>query len=94
MDEALDGLRSLLVRMKLVLKEMQRLETFQEALKLLRQIIGDEEKLLEKTKEERKRDLIKKLNGLPPGDGDDGSRRNPDKKSNKKSDKKSDKKKT
>lgn len=88
MDEALDGLRSLLARMKLVLKEMQRLETFQEALKLLRQIIGDEEKLLEKTKEERKRDLIKKLNGLPPGDGDDGSRRNPDKKSDKKSDKK------
>ena len=79
MDAALDGLRSLLARMKLVLKEMQRLETFQEALKLLRQIIGDEEKLLEKTKEERKRDLIKKLNGLPPG-----SKSDPDEKSNKK----------
>ncbi len=66
-DAATDALQTLLARMKSVLREMMKLETYQEALKLLKQIIDDEEKLLEKTREERKRELIKKLNGLDLG---------------------------
>ena len=62
-DTATDSLQVLLERMRRVLREMQKLETYQEALKLLKQIIDDEEKLLEKTREQRKKDLIKKLNG-------------------------------
>ena len=66
-DTATDSLQVLLERMRRVLREMQKLETYQEALKLLKQIIDDEEKLLEKTREQRKRDLIKKLNGTGLG---------------------------
>ena len=47
-----------------------------EALKLLKQIIDDEEKLLEKTREERKRDLIRKLNG-PASQGDSKPEKKP-----------------
>jgi CHASE3 domain sensor protein len=67
-DTATDSLGDLLERMRRVLAEMRKLETYQEALKLLKQIIDDEEKLLEKTREQRKRDLIKKLNGAGLGD--------------------------
>ena len=66
-DAATDALQTLLTRMKQVLREMQKLETYQEALKLLKQIIDEEGKLLEKTREQRKRDLIKKLKGIDPG---------------------------
>ncbi len=68
-DAAVDALQTLLTRMKQVLREMQKLETYQEALKLLKQIIDEEGKLLEETREQRKRDLLKKLKGLGP-DGD------------------------
>jgi len=75
-DTAIDSLQSLLERMRRVLREMQKLETYQEALKLLKQIIDDEEKLLEKTREERKRDLIRKLNG-PASQGDSKPEKKP-----------------
>ncbi|GIS58712.1 MAG: hypothetical protein CM1200mP2_09370 [Planctomycetaceae bacterium] len=75
-DTATDSLQSLLERMRRVLREMQKLETYQEALKLLKQIIDDEEKLLEKTREERKRDLIRKLNG-PASQGDSKPEKKP-----------------
>ena len=68
-DTATDSLQTLLERMRRVLVEMRKLETYQEALKLLKQIIDDEEKLLEKTREQRKRDLLKKLNDAGLGDG-------------------------
>ena len=68
-DTASDSLQTLLERMRRILAEMRKLETYQEALKLLKQIIDDEEKLLEKTREQRKRDLLKKLNDAGLGDG-------------------------
>ena len=68
-DTTTDSLQTLLERMRRVLIEMRKLETYQEALKLLKQIIDDEEKLLEKTREQRKRDLLKKLSDAGLGDG-------------------------
>ncbi|MBM81742.1 MAG: hypothetical protein CMJ78_14275 [Planctomycetaceae bacterium] len=60
-DESAELLASLIDRMERILLEMRKLESFQEMVELLKAIRESEEKLLEKTKSEQKKELFKRL---------------------------------
>ena len=62
-DESLREFATLIEHMEQVLLEMKKLETFQEALKQLRDIISDEEKLIKATETLRKKKLIDEARG-------------------------------
>lgn len=60
-DASTEKVSILLNHMQSILLEMKKLETFQEAVELLKAIIDEQQKLLDETKAERKRELIRKL---------------------------------
>ena len=64
LDETIAGVGTMLDQMDTILKEMQRLETFQEAVELLKSIIDQQQQLEERTKSERKKRRIQELKGL------------------------------
>ena len=61
LDESIVQLGTMLDQMDTILKEMQRLETFQEAIELLKSIIDQQQQLEDRTDSERKKRLIQKL---------------------------------
>jgi hypothetical protein len=63
-DQGLEEISKMLVRMRAVLKEMQDLVKFHELVKNLKSMIEGQEKLTEETKRERKRNILKKLKGV------------------------------
>ncbi len=60
-DDSIDAMTLLIRHMEEILLEMKKLETFQEALELLKAIISEQEKLADKVKAEQKKKLIKDL---------------------------------
>lgn len=64
LDESIAQIGVMLDQMDTILKEMQRLETFQEAIELLKSIIDQQQQLEERTKSERKKRRIQELKGL------------------------------
>ena len=64
LDESITQIGTMLDRMDTILKEMQRLETFQEAIELLKSIIDQQQQLEDRTKSERKKRRIQELKGL------------------------------
>ncbi len=64
LDESITQIGVMLDQMDTILKEMQRLETFQEAIELLKSIIDQQQQLEERTKSERKKRRIQELKGL------------------------------
>ena len=64
LDESIAQLGTMLDQMDAILKEMQRLETFQEAIELLKSIIDQQQQLEDRTKSERKKRRIQELKGL------------------------------
>lgn len=64
LDESIAQIGAMLDQMDTILKEMQRLETFQEAIELLKSIIDQQQQLEERTKSERKKRRIQELKGL------------------------------
>lgn len=64
LDDAIAQIGQMLEQMDTILKEMQRLETFQEAIELLKSIIEQQQQLEERTKSERKKRRIQELKGL------------------------------
>ena len=64
LDESIVQIGTMLDRMDTILKEMQRLETFQEAIELLKSIIDQQQQLEDRTKSERKKRRIQELKGL------------------------------
>jgi hypothetical protein len=60
-DVSVASLGVLITNMERILNEMRKLETFQEALEQLKSIIEEQERLTEKTKKERKKNLLKDL---------------------------------
>ena len=64
LDETIVRVGTMLDQMDAILKEMQRLETFQEAVELLKSIIDQQQQLEERTKSERKKRRIQELKGL------------------------------
>ena len=60
-DESIERLNTLTDRLEAVLAQMLKLETVNEALQMLRDIIRAQEELQEKTRQERKRKLIEGL---------------------------------
>ncbi len=52
---------ALMARLQLILNEMQRLETFQEAIELLKAIMAEQEKVLNQTREEKKKAAVRGL---------------------------------
>lgn len=63
-DNGIDALSIIITRMERILLEMRKLETFQEALEILKSIIQQEGELIKKTKTEQKKKLIEGLKGL------------------------------
>ena len=63
LDESIAQLGTMLDQMDAILKEMQRLETFQEAIELLKSIIDQQQQLEERTKSERKKRRVQELKG-------------------------------
>lgn len=55
LDESIAQIGAMLDQMDTILKEMQRLETFQEAIELLKSIIDQQQQLEDRTKSERKK---------------------------------------
>lgn len=64
LDESIAQIGVMLDQMDTILKEMQRLETFQEAIELLKSIIDQQQQLEDRTKSERKKRRIQELKGL------------------------------
>ncbi|MBC7817231.1 MAG: hypothetical protein IAG10_10115, partial [Planctomycetaceae bacterium] len=64
LDESIAQIGTMLDQMDTILKEMQRLETFQEAIELLKSIIDQQQQLEDRTKSERKKRRIQELKGL------------------------------
>jgi hypothetical protein len=64
LDESITQIGVMLDQMDTILKEMQRLETFQEAIELLKSIIDQQQQLEDRTKSERKKRRIQELKGL------------------------------
>ncbi len=64
LDESIAQIGRMLDQMDTILKEMQRLETFQEAIELLKSIIDQQQQLEDRTKSERKKRRIQELKGL------------------------------
>lgn len=64
LDESIAQIGVMLDQMDAILKEMQRLETFQEAIELLKSIIDQQQQLEDRTKSERKKRRIQELKGL------------------------------
>ncbi|RMG38139.1 MAG: hypothetical protein D6725_07820 [Planctomycetota bacterium] len=62
-DGVIDSTDALIAGLKAILGEMRKLESFQEAVELLKAIIKQEEELLEKTKQEKKKRDLEKLRG-------------------------------
>ncbi len=60
-DASVEAIGLLIRNLESVLVEMRKLETFQEALEQLKAIIEQQEQLIEKTKRERKKGLLKDL---------------------------------
>ena len=60
-DESAELLSELIESMERILLEMRKLESFQEIVELLKAIQESEQKLLEKTKSEQKKELFKRL---------------------------------
>ena len=69
LDESIAQIGVLLDQMDTILKEMQRLETFQEAIELLKSIIDQQQQLEDRTKSERKKRRIQELKGLSDDEG-------------------------
>jgi len=65
-DDAVADIDTMLIHMQAVLKEMQDLVKFHEAIRNLKKIIDDERDVQESTKKRRDADTIKKLKGLTP----------------------------
>ncbi len=63
-DQSVADMSTVIERMERVLLEMRKLETFQEAMELLKGIIDRQKEVSERTKTERKRKLIEGLKGL------------------------------
>ncbi len=64
LDASLKEMDSILVEMKGVLDKMLELETFNEVVETLRQIIATQNKINERTQQQQKDELKKKLRGL------------------------------
>ncbi len=69
LDESITQIGVLLDQMDSILKEMRRLETFQEAIELLKSIIDQQQQLEDRTKSERKKRRIQELKGLSDEEG-------------------------
>ncbi len=69
LDESIAQIGTMLDQMDTILKEMQRLETFQEAIELLKSIIDQQQQLEDRTKSERKKRRIQELKGLSDDEG-------------------------
>jgi len=65
-DDSTAEIDTMLVHMRAVLKEMQDLVKFHEAIRNLKKIIDDEQAVRNETKRRRDADTIKKLKGLTP----------------------------
>ena len=65
-DDSVTDIDTMLIHMQAVLKEMQDLVKFHEAIRNLKKIIDDEQDVRRNTKKRRDADTIKKLKGLTP----------------------------
>jgi hypothetical protein len=63
-DEAIDQTNVVLGELEAVLEKMQDLETYNELLELVRDMLKDQEKLIERTQQERKRQTLEDLKKL------------------------------
>ena len=57
-DQSVEMLRGMIIRMERVLAEMEKLKEFQKAVEELKLILEQQQQLLERTKKERKRKLL------------------------------------
>ena len=60
-DEAIDQANIVLAQLEAVLAKMQDLETYNELLEIVRDLLKDQEKLIERTQQERKRQTLEDL---------------------------------
>jgi hypothetical protein len=60
-DEAIDQANVVLTELEEVLAKMQDLETYNELLEIVRDLLKDQEKLIERTQQERKRQTLEEL---------------------------------
>jgi hypothetical protein len=63
-DAAIDQANLVLSELESVLAKMQDLETYNELLEIVRDLLKDQEKLIERTQQERKRQTLEELKGL------------------------------
>jgi hypothetical protein len=63
-DEAIDQANVVLAELEAVLSKMQDLETYNELLDLVRDLLKDQGKLIDRTQQERKRDTLEELKKL------------------------------
>lgn len=63
-DLAIDQANQTLVKLEEVLAKMQDLETYNELLEIVRDLLKDQEKLIERTQQERKRQTLEELKKL------------------------------
>ena len=63
-DESLDQANVVLGELEAVLAKMQDLETYNELLDIVRDLLKDQQKLIERTQQERKRETLEKLKKL------------------------------
>jgi hypothetical protein len=60
-DEAIDQANTVLTQLEETLAKMQDLETYNELLEIVRDLLKDQEKLIERTQQERKRQTLEEL---------------------------------
>jgi hypothetical protein len=60
-DESIDQANLVLLKLEEVLARMQDLETYNELLEIVRDLLKDQEKLIERTQQERKRQTLEEL---------------------------------
>jgi hypothetical protein len=63
-DQAIDQANVVLGELEAVLAKMQDLETYNELLDIVRDLLKDQEKLIERTQQERKRQTLEELKKL------------------------------
>jgi len=63
-DEAIDQANIVLGELEAVLSKMQDLETYNELLDLVRELLKDQGKLIDRTQQERKRETLEELKKL------------------------------
>ena len=63
-DQAIDQANLVLGELEAVLAKMQDLETYNELLEIVRDLLKDQEKLIERTQQERKRQTLEELKKL------------------------------